>query len=183
MEWSGSTFIPQQPENSPKLTKHVQLDQKHHHKFGKPVRHHPKLTPFFTIADTGCQTCTAGMGFLYQMNCEESDTIPTKHKIVGINNTPINITGVLLVTLYLGKRESHQMVYISNDCKGLYLSQTAMKDLPIINKSFPHPVEDPHPINCSIETNPTCNCPKRIKTPPKPEAIYHSHQLQPTYPG
>ena len=107
MEWSGSTFIPQQPENSPKLTKHVQLDQKHHHKFGKPVRHHPKLTPFFTFADTGCQTCTAGMDFLYQTNCEESDTIPTKHKIVGINNTPINITGpVILIGVLLMRRRS-----------------------------------------------------------------------------
>ena len=109
MEWSGNTFTSQQPEYLPKLTIHLQLDQEYLHKFGKPVRHHSKLTPFSTITtDSGCQTCTAGMDFLYQMNCKESDIVPTNYKIVGINNTPINITGVLFVTLHLGKGYTSQ---------------------------------------------------------------------------
>ena len=165
MEWLGNTFSPQRPAKPPSLILYVKLDQTHQHKFGKPLRHQPRSTPINAIADSGCQTCTAGLDFLYQMGCKESDTVTTNHKIVGITNASLGIIGVLFVTLHLGPNKSHQMVYISRNCRGLYLSQTAMKDLSIIEETFPHSR------NCSTETSPTCNCPHRTPTPPKPTTI------------
>ena len=165
MEWLGNTFSPQRPAKPPSLTLYVELDQTHQHKFGKPLRHQPRSTPINAIADSGCQTCTTGLDFLYQMGCKESDTVTTNHKIVRITNASLGIIGPLFVTLHLGPNKSHQMVYISRNCRGLYLSQTAMKDLSIIEETFPHSR------NCSTETSPTCNCPHRTPTPPKPTTI------------
>ena len=166
MEWSGNTFAPQRPAKSPSLTIYVELDCKHQGKFGKPLRHQPRSTPIIAIADSGCQTCTAGLDFLYRMGCTASDTVATNHRIVGITNSPLGIIGVLFVTLHLGTRESHQMVYISQNCRGLYLSQTAMKDLAIVDDGFPN-----HTRNCSIETSATCSCPPRTQTPRRPTTI------------
>lgn len=142
------------------------LDQRHQKEFGKPLRRQPRFTSVTAIADSGCQTCTAGMDFLNLMNCTTKDVIATNHRIVGITNSPLGIIGVLFATLHLGKKKSHQMIYISQNCRGLYLSQTAMKDLAIVENSFPLQSS-----NCSIETKEECNCPVRTPTPDRPAII------------
>lgn len=166
MEWLGNTFKSQRPAIPPSLTLDVVLDQRHQKEFGKPLRHQPRSTPVTAIADSGCQTCTAGLDFLPLMGCTASDVIPTNHRIVGITNSPLGIIGVLFATLNLGTRKSHQMIYISRNCHGLYLSQTAMKDLAIIDDSFPLQTS-----NCSIGTEMECKCPVRTPTPRRPTAI------------
>ena len=123
-------------------------------------------TDVTAIADSGCQTCTAGPELLNQLKCPYAYLVKTKHRIVGITHSPLNIMGTLFLKITKGEHTSNQMVYISKNCQGFYLSQTAMKDLHIVDKLFPHS------ISAATESNPDeCNCPKRTTPPERPHQI------------
>lgn len=166
MEWRGDTFTPQRPAQPPALTVTVSINHRHHEKFGK-LTHQQLITQISAIADSGCQTCTAGMDFLRSMECTTSNLIATEHHIVGITNSPLGILGILFVVITLGNRTSHQMVYISKNCRGLYLSITDSNERPGCCRSvFPLP-----PSQCDATTKDTCDCPARTTAPCRPTQI------------
>ena len=73
-------------------------------------------------------------------------------------------------------RLTRQMVHISRNCKGLYLSQTALKDLEILDKGFPnhkglHLAAAIRSPNDDAAKSSVCKCPPRTKTPDRPDSI------------
>ena len=130
------------------------------------------------VADTGCQTCTAGQEILEQVNCPQSYMIPSSHRIVGITDDSLGIVGAILLRITLGGKTTQHMVYISDNIKGLFLSKTALTDLGIINKSFPSSptgTKESHALKCeSKSAHPNtdqCSCPTRAATPDRPSRI------------
>ena len=73
MEWNGHDFVPQTPAPSPIIPVKATMMEAAHKKLG--MSWHCKRKGAFTskeckgLADTGCQTCTAGTDFLDTIGC------------------------------------------------------------------------------------------------------------------
>ena len=87
------------------------------------------------LADTGCQTCTAGVDFLTQIQCPKSYLVPTHHRINGITTTGLGIVGSVLVRFQINDKVTRQMVHISENIHGLYLSESALVELGLYTES------------------------------------------------
>ena len=166
MEWKDDSFAPTRPESPPKIGISIKVLEQTHEQFGK--KDGPIISDLRTeaVADSGCQTCTAGPELLNKLKCSYAYLVKTKHKIVGITHAPLDILGTLFLRITYGGRSSNQMIYISKNCKGFYLSQTAMKDLGIVAENFPQSV------SASMELqSDECHCPKRTPPPDRPKDI------------
>ena len=184
MEWDGTQFSPKAPAPSPKIQVNVSLMPAAYEHFGvkwvgsRKRAFQPHASDATT--DTGCQTSTAGVDFLEKIGCPKTYLIPTSHRIVGITTDSLGIIGAALLKIQVGERVTRQMVYISKNVRGLYLSETALKDLGIIRKDFPSPAKRSVIENSSTEDSCSCycctdegaqHCLKRGPTPEVPDKI------------
>ena len=168
MEWNKATdtFKPTRPAPLPEVMINMKLDKHSHQKYGSSIPPNNRWQQVFAVADTGCQTCTAGMNLVNKLNCNESTLINTRHKIIGITDANLDIRKALMVDISHHNKTTKQMIHISSNTTGLYLSETALKELNLIDKEFPHHITR----NCAgatTKTKDTCTCPKRT-SPPKP---------------
>ena len=95
-----------------------------------------------TISDSGAQSCLWGLADFYKSGFKKRDLVAVRQKMVAANRQPLTIVGAMFITLAgTGedgtKYESHEMVYVSPDAKGFYLSRQAMVSLAVIPPSFP----------------------------------------------
>ncbi len=184
MEWDGENFVPRTPAPSPVIIVEATLMEAAHKKLGVDWKGDRKGA-FATrkgkgLADTGCQTCTAGVDFLDQIKCPVSYLVPTSHRINGITSAGLGIIGSALVRFQIGNRVTRQMVHVSENIRGLYLSETALLKLGVIHRDFPQ--QDAEGCTCvaCVGTSPVSSCCKddgadecmeRIKAPDRPEGI------------
>ena len=82
-----------------------------------------KLHTMEAIADTGCQTCTAGQDILLKLGGTLDNLVRTKHKIVGITDVSLKIVGALMLSISYNGHTTRQMVHMSTNIDGLYLCQ------------------------------------------------------------
>ena len=100
-----------------------------------------------------------------KLKCPRAYLVKTGHRIVGITDSTLSIIGTVYLRIHRGGRLSNQMVHISENLWEFYLSQTAIKDLGIINQSFPNSQ------TAAVNFEGEYNCPKRINTPTRPKQI------------
>lgn len=185
MEWDGASFTPQRPAPTPQLEVNVSVMHSAHKKFGvnwcgsrkDAYRPHSVVA----ITDTGCQTCTAGVGFLEVIGCPQSYLVPTNHQIIGITDSSLDIIGSAMLRIEVGGKVTRQMVHISRRTRGLYLSNTALKDLGLIKQNFPEPTTTAFAATASVfeeschadclGDGQTTPCLKRTATPDRPTTI------------
>ena len=178
MEWNehANSFEKKAPSPSPRINVIVKLMSEAHEKFGI---HCNKILPPKTmsaITDSGCQTTSAGINVLRELNIPERFLIPTRHCIVGITDTRLELMGALLLEIKFRDRTTHQMVYISSNSCGLYLSEKALKELGILNEDFPNAMDIEANANAVSaqevdESESTCSCIPRQDAPEAPESI------------
>ncbi|MEW8309573.1 MAG: DDE-type integrase/transposase/recombinase [Candidatus Thiodiazotropha endolucinida] len=130
------------------------------------------------LADTGCQSCLAGLKVIHRLGLRESDLIPVTMQMHTATNIGIKILGATILRLRVhdegGKMiETRQMTYVTDASDKLFLSREACKELGIISDSFPNidpEMLENHTQNASIKQH-TCACPKREPPPPLPEKL------------
>ena len=187
-EWDGTDFVPTRPKPSPKVDVNVSVMHSAHNKFGVHWKGSRRGTfashTISAFADSCCQTCTAGTDVLEQIGIPESYTVPTKHRIVGITNSSLDISGAVLLRIEVAGRITRQMVHVSRNTRGLYLSEKALLELGLLPNGFPGvsksqaaPVDEPS----SVDSRPTsaaasCDeddipCLERTTTPDIPEKL------------
>ena len=66
-----------------------------------------KNTTFSAIADTGCQSCLAGMNVVQRLGLTHADLIPVKMRMRAANDNNIGIVGAVILR-FTGKSESGQ---------------------------------------------------------------------------
>ena len=179
MEWNSDkgTFERKRPNPPPRIKVEVAMMSEVHHRFGIKcdMRYNPKFTS--AVADTGCQTTTAGIDMLKLLNIPKRFLIPTSHRILGITDTKLRIIGALLLRIKHNQRTTMQMVYISENVSGLYLSETACKELGIVDENFPdqHTKVNATKIDADDEDhdveNDDCECIPRSEPPDRPAQI------------
>ena len=73
--------------------------------------------------------------------------------------------------------QTRQAVYVSENVKGMYLSESALKDLGIIHPDFPRPIHNDQETRCQSgtideqEEEVHCKCIPRSPTPERPDAL------------
>ena len=100
MEWNGDRFAPQRLSGSSKLAVTVNVMFNEHSQLGTELTDNHYTTHIVeAIADSGCQTCTAGVDLLQKIRYPESCLLPTRHQIIGITNSQLEIIGSLLLQI------------------------------------------------------------------------------------
>ena len=169
MEWDNDTkyFKPMKPNPLPEIKIRIKLHENKHEETNS--RKTAEWTTLRAVADTGCQTCTAGMDLIKQLCCPISSLIKTRHRIVGITDTLLDNKGAILADIQHERRQTRQMIHISANTSGLYLSETALRDLALIDKNFPH--HKSHESRLASAKTDICNCPQRTPAPKRPQVI------------
>lgn len=70
----------------------------------------------------------------------------------------------------VGDNETRQVVYVSENTSGFYLSESALKDLGLIPRNFPSQTSKAD-VSTSDNENAPCGCPRRTPVPDKPARI------------
>ena len=137
-EWDNceSKFISKSPEKPPVIKITARLMHEVHQSFG--VKCEAVDQNVLAVADTGCQTSSAGIDVLKAMGLKKRHLIPTSHRIIGITDTQLRILGAMFIEFEHDGKFSKQMVYVSENSSGLYLSKTALVQLGIIDQNFPY---------------------------------------------
>ena len=151
----------------------------------------PKTIQYRAIADTGCQSCLAGVKLLHQLGLQIHHLIPVTMKMTAANENRIRILGALILrisgnTTNATNLQTRQIVYFTDSSDKLYLSKQACVSLGMITDKFPtigevHNTcltnddmitEETAPI-----TNPwspltaPCSCPRRQPPPTPPTSL------------
>ncbi len=135
------------------------------------------------MADTGCQSCLAGLKVVKKLGLSTKDLIPVNMKMHAADNHAIRILGAAILSLsgknnYGEERSTRQMVYVTDNTDKLFLSREACVDLGLIPTTFPAMDEtiDTTPANNinAVESSPPpgeCQCPKRTQPPSIPASL------------
>ena len=172
MEWDAEkeAFERIAPRPPPKMQVKARLMEEVHSKYGvKCQSNGPMMVS--AVTDTGCQTSSAGVNMLRKMGIPERYLIPTCHRIIGITDTNLKILGAVFLEIECNDRVTRQMVHISTNSSGLYLSEQALIELGLIDPDFPNCKKG---ASCSAaQVDPTtdeetCKCIPRKDAPEKP---------------
>ena len=133
------------------------------------------------MADTGCQSCLAGIKVIRRLGLRKSDLIPVTMRIHTVNNGGIKILGATILRISgtdnQGKiLETRQMTYITDSPDKLFLSKEACIALEMIPHTFPRMgvATSPHTTQHAAlheDQTKTCSCPWRQQPPPPPTKL------------
>ena len=117
----------------------VQISHQSYKCFGMTPPPITKPVGISVIADTGCQSCLAGMNVLESLGLKPYHLSQCSMKMKSVNCEPIVIEGALLLDIYIPGTEkvTKQIVYFSHQCKRFYISKNTCVELCIIPKHFP----------------------------------------------
>lgn len=134
---------------------------------GKDVRG----TTLKVMADTGCQSCIAGLKAMKRLGIHEENLIPVTIKMSAANETSLQILGAAILCFTgMGtdgkSRQTRQIVYVTDSTDKMYLSREGCVALGLISKDFPTIGEVK-----SVAAIKECNCPQRELPPTRPSTI------------
>ena len=202
------TWLKQRSQSQPTFNLYAEISEKDFAAFGLLHTTHKRVTnrhSIVALADTGCQSCLAGVNLLHTLGHTTSDIIPVTTKICSASGENIKLLGATLLHLSGSDAQGRtystkQMVYITNRSGPFYLSRGACADLGIISDKFPTIGEHTQMVggtlatmslNCLPENEPSitpidpiapCGCPRRTApplTPPLPPfPIKDSNRVQ-----
>ena len=163
-----------------------------------PPKSSPSSTELTVMADTGCQSCLAGMNAIQQLGLSKDDLLPVTMTMSGAANDGIPLLGAVIVR-FSGKTPSgteittRQLVYVTDTTPHVFLNREGCTELGLISPVFPTIGDIPKEPNTSCQfvvdegktiqtpcvpglppasgnTTP-CGCPPRQKIPPKPTSL------------
>ena len=162
---------PSKPQ--PYIRLRASIERKDYNHFGYTLRMPPQHTFINAMADTGCQSCLAG---LKKLGLSTADLLPVTLKMHAADDRDIPILGAAILRLSgtSSKGEAvstRQIVYITKHTDKIFLSREACADLGIIPNQFPSvnkttagPSQGDS-IGAANTTQQDCHCPKRTQPP------------------
>lgn len=118
------------------------INKQAHHKFDRMTPHTNARVSVPAVTDTGIQTCTAGVDILHVLKYTNESLIRTRHRLRGVDRKSLSIIGTIIADISHGSYSCTALIYICDNVKGLYLSQTVLKQLHFIDEDFPRHLED-----------------------------------------
>ena len=173
-------WLRKQSKPQPYIRLQMSIRREDYNHFGFPLRIPQEKSFVSAMADTGCQSCLAGLKVVKKLGLSTKDLIPVDLKMHGADNHNIRILGATILRLSgknnMGEEKStRQMVYVTDKSDKLFLSREACIDLGIIPNKFPtmDEAEGTNSISATATSPPQqeCQCPKRTKPPPIPTSL------------
>ena len=171
---STKEWLKRQSQSQPYIRLHVSVDREDHNLLGFPLTAPLKQSFVSRMADTGCQSCLAGINIVKKLVLSTGDLIPVSLRMHAADNHNIHILGATILKLS-GKdnKETEMSIkHMTNNTNKLFLSREACIDLGIISHKFPTMNEaDETNTDNSVGTTTAsppqqeCQCPKRTKPP------------------
>ena len=136
------------------------------------VYHYDEIQAY---VDSGAQTCACGLDALHSLGLDETDLKITSHCILGVTSTAMDIVGVFLAKLSVDSACTRQVVYVSRNSTGVFLSHGALRQLGSLQSTFPSPqnssrLTSARSSNAHQSSGPY-GCPCCTAPPPKPDTI------------
>ncbi|RLJ22719.1 hypothetical protein DJ031_00325, partial [bacterium endosymbiont of Escarpia laminata] len=147
----------------------------------------PRHADILCMADTGCQSCLAGIKAIHRLGINQRELIPVTMKMHAANKRGINIIGTAILRFSgrtsNGVLETRQIVYVTDVDNKVFLSREACVALGMITEQFPkvgeitrHTAADatsdaPDHLRNNSGLITDCNCPKRELPPPPPTQL------------
>ena len=176
-------WLRKQSKPQPFIRLRMSIDRHDYSHFGFPLNAPERHCFISAMADTGCQSCLAGVKAIKKLGLSTEDLVPVTLQMRAADNHDINILGAVILRLS-GKsnkgeeRSTRQIVYITNSTDRFFLSREACVDLGIVTTDFPTISEETEiSINAASTTPPQqeiqqeCSCPRRTKPPPTPTSL------------
>ena len=180
----SGTWVNRKSQPQPLIKLTVQAVPADFQALGFPLRIKPRPVTISAMADTGCQSCLAGIKIMQQLGLQQSDLIPVSMRMHAANNQGIKILGAIALRL-TGKDvhgkpvETRQLTYITDNSDKFFVSREACADLGVVSNIFPiigettinQNIENDDASNLSSESGLTapCSCPRRQMPPPRPK--------------
>ncbi|GFS27732.1 hypothetical protein ElyMa_005298700 [Elysia marginata] len=138
----SQTWMKKGSQPQPFVTLTIQASHRDYKALGFTLHTPSKTIKQSAMADTGCQSCLAGIIVLYRLGLTQSDLIPVTMRMHAADNKDINILGATMLHIIARDKEgkvltTKQMVYITDCSEKFFLSRGALVDLHIIPKHFP----------------------------------------------
>ena len=157
-------WLRRQSKPQPYIRLQMSIRREDYDHFEFPLRI-PQTRSFVSaMADTGCQSCLAGLKIVKKLGLSTRDLIPVNIKMHAADNHDIRILGATILRLS-GKNDkgeeqsTRQMVYVTNNTDKLFLSREACIDLGIVPNTF-------HTMGEAEGTSPTKVHPRGHRSPP-----------------
>lgn len=133
---------PSQPQPFIQVTARVDPTDYNHFDIDSKITPKPKTTTITAMADTGCQSCLAGIKVLHRLGISEKHLVPVTMKMHAANNVGIRILGAAILRISgKGPRgetyETPQVVYVTDNSDKMFLSREACAALGMITQNFP----------------------------------------------
>ena len=186
-------WIRQASKPQPVVNIHIQLCREDYKVMGYKPADHNKHCTVPAMADTGCQSCLAGLKVVQRLGLSKQNLIPVTMQMHAANNAAISIIGAAILR-YSGMTkdgellETRQVTYITDSSDKLFLSREACVALGMISHRFPQ-IGESAQINTDTSSDPVsehegavdppatrpnlapCGCPTRTPVPPPPEQL------------
>lgn len=178
----SQTWIRKGSQPQPFINLTIQASHKGYKTLGFTLNTPSKSISQPAMADTGCQSCLAGIVVLYRLGLTASDLVPVTMKMHTADNKNINILGATILHITAKDTdgrifETKQMTYITDCSEKFFLSRGACVDLHIIPKDFPKVGETTDHCDATLhDTAPSgstapCGCPRRQLPPAPPQRL------------
>ena len=183
----SGTWVNRKSQPQPFIELTIQAVPADFQSFGFPLHTKSKPITISAMADTGCQSCLAGIKIMQQLGLHQSDLIPVSMRMHAANNQGIKILGAMALRLVgrdaQGKAvETRQLTYVTDNSDKFFISREACADLGVVSSTFPvvgeatsatanQNTEDDDARKLSSESGLTapCSCPRRQLPPPRPK--------------
>ena len=181
----NETWVKQHSKPQPMMFLMASTHKQDYDQLGYELASKPKSIRISVMADTGCQSCLAGLWLPTRLGVSKEQLIPVQLKMSAANKSVINILGAAIIR-FSGQSpdgriiETRQLVYITDTTDRVYLSKEACTELGIISGNFPR-IGEMNMISSSLAhpqeivadaTNSSniadCGCPRRSLPPRKP---------------
>lgn len=184
----SDTWIRRQSKSQPFINLNIRVTTEDYEAFGYRLSAGSHVVRIEAMADTGCQSCLAGIKVIHRLGLKQSDLIPVTMKMHAANNKGITILGATILRIsgqdeHGNNVETRQMTYVTDNSDKLFVSREACIALGMISESFPTigeiidtqsqkltPDNDDAIGSVSGLAN-ACDCPKRQLPPPPPKEL------------
>ena len=136
------TWIRQASKPQPFIKVTATISTSNYTAFGLTITKPTISVTFSTIADTGCQSCLAGISTIHHLGMTCKDLIPVALQMHAANNAKLAILGAAIIQ-FSGQSNSGktlvtcQLIYITDSTDKIFLSREACIDLRLISCQFP----------------------------------------------
>ena len=137
-----NTWIKKNSSPQPFISLTVSVSATDYNALGFTLKGKPTKTVLPAMADTGCQSCLAGIKVIHRLGLRRSNLIPVTMSMHAANNEGITILGATVLRFSGNDKhgrplETRQITYVTDNSDKLFVSKEACISLGIIPENFP----------------------------------------------